>query len=684
MLMSHTFQNILHYCEEAPFFLMVKPAGTKRGFAAGILLILILGFLSPTTTAELSQSTTTLNLACLSDSSCLLDNTEIGVDVMSRQEDSASPLSPKTVKIEFIMNPEQIHLALLPTMIDELVIDFRIREDTAGVSSPDLVVEFWAGPSSNSWTLSGGSPTSPKTGTYQLEDAELDLSRGRLVRPGDGVGLSISFEITEPTTWELYLRGESRIIIPIEWSADIASANVDEPSSASNPVIVDDVETISKGALLDADQDCFRFQLPDHLRAMTMVIYWTSVPLEIEQPHTPPELIREGGKTPRNPAVKTTFEAGQQITEIFYEDPPDGSYLACWSGENNHFQEYAWFGRLSHEGLGSASPTQFSGDANWLAGEAWVGEVEQTSEGIGSHGLTLTIGLIGTIAGLLGYTIPSNNPWSKRYILPVALLLLIVGGVTSPLVGMTGEAPLEGELTLDEMLANRMATVDDAGQSESNANAAAGFFGLESGEILSLRMHITGVHPTGDGRWQIHTEEMDNIRLDSHVFGWVSDHPMGATDEVRFILQAGRSLTLDLLMLEALLVVDEKPAGELVHIEWRMTSTLPAGSATEPIWSTRPDSISSSDWSTLQDELYPQLLTISYCDCGIDGMEVSWRSSEIFDANSIPQVEGISVATGLVSNENMWLACGIGLLLFAGAIEYYRGKAAENLAKKYL
>ena len=682
--MSHTFQNILHYCEEAPFFLMVKPAGTKRGFAAGILLILILGFLSPTTTAELSQSTTTLNLACLSDSSCLLDNTEIGVDVMSRQEDSASPLSPKTVKIEFIMNPEQIHLALLPTMIDELVIDFRIREDTAGVSSPDLVVEFWAGPSSNSWTLTGGSPTSPKIGTYQLDDAELDLSRGRLVRPGDGVGLSISFEITEPTTWELYLRGESRIIIPIEWSADIASANVDEPSSASNPVIVDDVETISKGALLDADQDCFRFQLPDHLRAMTMVIYWTSVPLEIEQPHTPPELIREGGKTPRNPAVKTTFEAGQQITEIFYEDPPDGSYLACWSGENNHFQEYAWFGRLSHEGLGSASPTQFSGDANWLAGEAWVGEVEQTSEGIGSHGLTLTIGLIGTIAGLLGYTIPSNNPWSKRYILPVALLLLIVGGVTSPLVGMTGEAPLEGELTLDEMLANRMATVDDAGQSESNANAAAGFFGLESGEILSLRMHITGVHPTGDGRWQIHTEEMDNIRLDSHVFGWVSDHPMGATDEVRFILQAGRSLTLDLLMLEALLVVDEKPAGELVHIEWRMTSTLPAGSATEPIWSTRPDSISSSDWSTLQDELYPQLLTISYCDCGIDGMEVSWRSSEIFDANSIPQVEGISVATGLVSNENMWLACGIGLLLFAGAIEYYRGKAAENLAKKYL
>ena len=663
---------------------MMKPAYAKSGFATSILLVLILSFLSPTTTAELSQSTTTLNLACLSDSSCLLDNAEIGVDVMSRQEESASPLSPKTVKIEFIMSPEQNQLALLPTMIDELVIDFRIREDTAGVSAPDLVVDFWAGPSSNSWTLSGGSPTSPKVGTYQLEDAELDLSRGRLVRPNDGVGLSISFEISEPVTWELYLRGESRIIIPVEWSVDISSANVDEPSSASNPVIVEDVETLSKGALLDADQDCFRFQLPDHLRALTMVIHWTSVPLEIEQPHIPPELIREGGKTPRNPAVKTTFEAGQQITEIFYEEPPEGSYLACWSGENNHFQEYSWFGRLSHEGLGSASPTQFSGDANWLAGEAWVGDVEHTSQTIAPHGLTLSIGLIGTIAGLLGYTIPSNNPWSKRYVLPAALFLLFIGGVASPLVGMTGEAPLAGEMTLDEVLDNRMATVDDAGQSESNANAAAGFFGLESGEILSLRMHITGVHPTGDGRWQIHTEEMENIRLDSYVFGWVSDHPMGATDEVKFILQAGHALTLDLLMLEALLVVDEKPAGELVHIEWRMTSAQPAGSATEPIWSTRPDSISSSEWTTIQQELYPKLLTISYCDCGIDGMEISWRSSDNFDSNSIPQVEGITVAKGLVSNENLWLTCGIGLLLFAGGIEYYRVKAAEKLAKEYL
>ncbi|MBT4059362.1 MAG: hypothetical protein HOE69_03545 [Euryarchaeota archaeon] len=658
---------------------------TRRfGIAACIVLLLMLGLMPTTTSAELSRTTTTLNLACLSESSCLLDNSEVGVEMMSRQESSASPLSPKIVKIEFIMNPEQSHLALLPTMVDELVIDLRIQEDTAGISSPDIVVEFWAGPSTNSWTLEGGSPTSPKVGDYRLENAELDLSQGRLVRPNDGVGLSISFEIREPVTWELHLRGDSRIIIPIEWSTNIAVANVDEPSSAGNPVQVSDVETLSHGALLDADQDCFRFQLPDHLRGMTIIVHWTSVPLEIEQPHTPPELIREGGKTPKNPAVKTTYEAGTQITEIYYEDPPDGSYLACWSGKNNHFQEYSWFARLSHEGLGSASPTQFSGDANWLAGEAYVGDSDDVSKVIGSHGITLLVGIIATAACFLGFALPSNNPWSKRYILPVAMLILIIGGIASPVWGLTGEAPRTGELTLDEALNVRMGAIDDAGRSEAAAATASGFFGIAPEETLSLRMHITGSHPTGDGRWQVHTEEMESIRLDSHVFGWVGDHPMGADDEIRFILQAGRSLTLDLLMLEALLVVDEKPEGELIHINWKMKAAEPAGSATEPIWSTRPESISPSEWSTIQDKLFPELLTISYCDCGVDGMEVSWRSSELFNAHSIPQTVDVSVAGGLVNDEHIWLTAGIGLILFAGGIEYYRIKAAEKLASEYL
>ena len=134
-------------------------------------------------------------------------------------------------------------------------------------------------------------------------------------------------------------------------------------------------------------------------------------------------------------------------------------------------------------------------------------------------------------------------------------------------------------------------------------------------------------------------------------------------------------------MLESLLVVDNKPEGELLHVKWKMTSAEPAGSATEPIWSSRPESISAKDWNKLQTDLYPQLLTISYCDCGIDGMEISWRSSDNFNENSIPNVEGISIADGFLSNEYMWLAGGIGLILIGAGIEYSSLKKKEEVSK---
>lgn len=655
----------------------------RCSFPITLVICIILGgsiisIISTNSQAELSQTNNTLNLSCQSETNCLLDNSESGIDMISKQENSASPLSPKTVKIEFIMIPEQIHLALLPIAIDELVIDLRIQEDNTGINSPDLTVEFWAGPSTNTWTLEGGSPSSPKMGDYKIEDAELDLSRGRLLRPGEGVGLSITFEINQPVTWELYLKGNSRLIIPIDWSVNILAENTDEPSSASNPVIVSDVEKITRGALLDADQDCFSFEIPDYIHTMTIIVQWSSVPIEIEQPHSPPELIRNGGNTPKNPAIKSTYEASQQITEIQYDKPMEGTYLACWNGQNNHFQSYSWFAKLSLEGLGSSSPTEFSGDANWLSGEAYVGNKDEVVSVVGSNILTLLVGIIGTSVAFAGFAVPTKTHWPKRYVLPTALFILIIGGIASPVWGLTDEAPVQGEITLDELLDVRMKATYDAGLSESDASAASGFFGLSSDDTISLRLHVSEAHPTGDGRWQIHAEELNDIRIDSYVFGWLSNHQMNTEDEIRFILQAGRAITLDLLMLEALLVVDEKPEGELLHIQWDLIATEPAGSVTDPIWSSRPDSITAKEWDTIQSDLFPQLLTISYCDCGMDGMEVNWRPSDNFDANSIPEISGISIASGFLSNEHLWLASGIGLIIFAGGVEYYNTKNDEE------
>lgn len=649
-----------------------------------LFLSVLLVAMLPIGSGEVSQTTTTLNLTCHSASTCTLDNSGVGLETMSRQESGASPLSPVTVRLEFIMSPDQSSLALLPETIDQLVIDLAIDEDSSGTTLPDIDVEFWAGPSSNSWTLEGGSPFSPKLGAYVLTDAELDLSRGRLVRPGDGVGMTVTFEIDQPVTWRLSLAGDSYITIPVEWSVDIAATNIDEPSSAGSPVELADVETLSRGALLDADQDCFRFSLPAEIRGMTIIVHWTTVPLEIEQPHTPPELIREGGMTPKNPSVKTTYEAGKTISEVHYSDPPEGSYLACWSGQNNHFQAYSWFARLTHQGMGSSSPTEFSGDATWLSGQAYVGDANGAVGVSGSHLFTLVIGVLGTAAVFFGMALPSNFVWSKKALLPLALVILIIGGIASPVVGLSGEAARAGELTLDEVIEQRLAVVETADEYVEGVPAVGAFFGLESGEKLLMRLHVTGAHPTGDGRWQVHTEELSDIRLDNYIFGYLRDNPMGAGEEVRFILQAGRTLTLDLLMLEALLVVDERPEGELLHIDWTMKNSGAAGSATEPIWSTRPDVVSSAEWATLQEELYPELLTISYCDCGTDGMEVTWRSSKRYDSDSLASDTQLSIADGLVANEHLWMAAAFTILILTGANEYRRFKSAGKLASRYL
>ncbi len=644
------------------------------------LLVLLLP--APVTQAELGVGEATLNLTCLTESSCLLGNEATGLDSISRQESSASPVNPVIVRLEFPMAPDQRQMSLLPPTLDELVIDLIVREDVGGLSTPDIVVDLRLGPSQNQWTISADTTLPQQQGRYHIENEELNLDRGRLLRPGNPVSLTLSFEIDQPVTWELHLRSNSWLTLPVEWSADVDSANIDEPSSAGDPVELDMVEQIQQGALLDADQDCYKFPIEDHVDALTLHVSWKSVPLEIEQPHTPPDLIRDGGNSPRNPAVKTTYEGGETVSEIRYEEPREGEYLVCWTGLSNHFQAYSWFGRLSYEGIGSTSPSDFTGDANWISGQAHIGSSDEFQQSEGAGVFTLLLALLGTGAAISGLAFASNNRWSKRVLIPLALALLVVGGIASPVWAMTDEAPRANEVLLDDLIEARLAGIEAAGLDGGHAAAVSGMFGIKPGEHLRLRLHVIGAHPTDDGRWQVHVEELEQVRLDNHVFGYLNQYPMTDIDEVRFILAAGRLLTLDLLMLEALLIVDEPPAGELLHIDWNMAAANGAGTAAEPVWTSRPDSISLTDWTRLQNDLYPILLTISYCDCGIDGMEISYMGNNRLGAGSVPDSEGIDIADGFVPMEGMWVTGGILLLLAAGGIEWYRMRVTQELTDK--
>ena len=172
------------------------------------LVALTLFFLSvtPLAVADLSTEGKTLNLVCSNDN-CSLSNDAVGDSILSEEERDANPLQPVTVTLEFPMRPDQTSVSLLPNVVESMVFDFRIQEDGVGVARPDLYIELILGPSTNSWMISAPEPsaTPGNQEPYELENADLDISNGRILSPLDEVLLRISFDIEQPVTWELHL-----------------------------------------------------------------------------------------------------------------------------------------------------------------------------------------------------------------------------------------------------------------------------------------------------------------------------------------------------------------------------------------------------------------------------------------------------------------------------------------------
>jgi len=194
---------------------------------------------------------------------------------------------------------------------------------------------------------------------------------------------------------------------------------------------------------------------------------------------------------------------------------------------------------------------------------------------------------------------------------------------------------------------------------------------------------IDSVHPLGDGRWQIEVAELDGIDLDRLVFGKLNDGRLSEENEVRFILRSGRLLALDLLLLEALLIVDEEPRGNVLHIDWEMVSDPGLGSLSAPAWTSRPASVSADDWNQVTDAVKPELLSVSFCDCGIDAMELSIRPNVVY-ANDLITPGGIQSSNGLIPYDSWVAALGLVILLCAGFVEKERREKGMALAEELL
>ena len=94
--------------------------------------------------------------------------------------------------------------------------------------------------------------------------------------------------------------------------------------------------------------------------------------------------------------------------------------------------------------------------------------------------------------------------------------------------------------------------------------------------------------------------------------------------------------------------------------------------------------ISEKSWIGIQGNLFPQQITVSLCDCDLDLLDVSFRPSQGFDVNDIPQDNwGLQNADGILpyGSALMWLGMLLGIV--ASTTELRRYQKAQGLAQSF-
>lgn len=272
--------------------------------------------------------------------------------------------------------------------------------------------------------------------------------------------------------------------------------------------------------------------------------------------------------------------------------------------------------------------------------------------------------------------------------------MLLIGGILHPIFAMADEAQYDSEITLDELIEMRLQQLWDVSSpgipDQTLVTHTGATWGMLPGENLKMRLSIEKAIPLDDGRWQLIVPELEDLRLDQVIFSQVAEGQTQGTNTgmledqtIRFILLAGRSLLLDLLMLEALLVVDELPQSSVFHINAEMVETQSTGSVNAPAWATRPASIDEGEWVRLQGSLFPERISISLCDCDLDLLDVTFLASNGFDTGDLAGQWNLKNAEGLTpyGPHLMWLGLILGIV--ATSFEVRRFTRAQRLAESF-
>ena len=273
------------------------------------------------------------------------------------------------------------------------------------------------------------------------------------------------------------------------------------------------------------------------------------------------------------------------------------------------------------------------------------------------------------------------------------VLVLILGGIISPLWAISGEVQSSDEDSLDDLIDKRLDQLWHASHPSTPASSRSlhvgATFGMLDGETLSVRLESDAAWPLDDGRWQLHIPALYELDFEAIIFAKVAEKgtnrpvdDMLDSHSRTFILLAARTLMLDILMLEALLVVDEVPDSNVIHFKTEMKQSGSLGLIQDPTWGTRPIDIPEGRWRLMQDNLYPNLISITMLDGAKDDLEFRVQINNVMDHNLMYSTDSVQPSEPLLESQYLWVIAGVFLVVIGIGIENRRRNKAKQILKQ--
>jgi hypothetical protein len=318
-----------------------------------------------------------LFFSCRADNDCVLTPTPVGEEQVSGQS-TANTFQSETLTFEFEADPPQDHVAVLPDMLASMEVDFKHQTEAGSLFRPALEIRLILGENVNTWSFDSSPIPNANAQPYTIENEQMSLSKGRVLWAEEQVKVLITVTLDQPGTWSFNMRGASSMLLEIPWSLNPSTANVDEPTSTTQPRSTS-FEDVHRGALVGADHDCWAFEVETH-EVLRLTVDWNQVPLELEQPHPVPELITAAGRLSPTPDVLVDDDGESKTFTYRWRALPTGDYTLCMHGSPEKLQSYVWSGLFGYESMGPTDPSGFESVSFYPQGAALIGDLDNPHE----------------------------------------------------------------------------------------------------------------------------------------------------------------------------------------------------------------------------------------------------------------------------------------------------------------